>query len=85
MGRNKYGMGNRGLKQLICTTHGCGLRGVECWRVGGQGGKGVEGENRENCNSIINENIFLKMKLSVFADDTIVYIVKMLISLQKTS
>ena len=35
-------MGNRGLIELICTTHGCGLRG-ECWRVGGTGQRGDRG------------------------------------------
>ena len=30
-------MGNRGLKELTCTSHGREQRG-ECWRVGGQGG-----------------------------------------------
>ena len=39
----KNGMGNRGLRELICTTHGYGLRG-ECWRVGGQGRAGIEGQ-----------------------------------------
>ena len=34
----KNGIGNRGLKELICTTHGHKLRRGECWRVGGQGG-----------------------------------------------
>ena len=33
-------MGNRGLKELICTTHGHELRGGECWRVGGAGWRG---------------------------------------------
>ena len=47
------------LKELICTTHGHELRrGVlEDWGV--QGGRGVKGENWENCNSIINK-IYIK-------------------------
>ena len=32
-GEVKNGIGNREVKELICTTHGHGLRG-ECWRVG---------------------------------------------------
>ena len=42
MGRDKNGMGNRGLKELICTTHGHELRGG-CWRVGGAGWRGDKG------------------------------------------
>ena len=44
-------MGNRGFKELICTTHGHELRAVGCWRAGGntgglwgQGRGGIEGE-----------------------------------------
>ena len=37
MGRDKNGIRNRGLKELICTTHGHELRGGECWRVWGAG------------------------------------------------
>ena len=33
-GEVKNGIGNRELKELICTTHGHELRGAECWRVG---------------------------------------------------
>ena len=33
-------MGNRGLKELICTTHGHELRG---WNAGGLGVQGTEG------------------------------------------
>ena len=37
-------MGNRGFKELICTTHGHELRrGEECWRVEGAGQKGDKG------------------------------------------
>ena len=43
MGRDKNGIGNRGLKELICTTHGHELVGGECWRVGGQGGGELNG------------------------------------------
>ena len=55
-------MGNRGLKELICTTHGHELRGgiLESWGV--QDGGGIKGENWENCNSIINKNT-LKIKI----------------------
>ena len=35
MGRDKNGIGSRGLKELICTTHDHELRGGGCWRVGG--------------------------------------------------
>ena len=52
----KNGIGNKGLKELICTTHGCELRWGECWRVGEQGGGGQRGTNWENCISIINKN-----------------------------
>ena len=37
MGRNKNGMGNRGLKEFICTSHGHELRGQgmkEGWGAG---------------------------------------------------
>ena len=44
MGRDKNGIGNRGLKELVCTTHGHELRGRgECWRVGGAGWRGDKG------------------------------------------
>ena len=43
MGRDKNGIGNRELKELICTTHGhelSGLGGVlKGWRVQGRGRK----------------------------------------------
>ena len=35
MGGGKNGIGNRELKELICTTHGHELRQGECWRFGG--------------------------------------------------
>ena len=40
MGKDKNGIGNRGLKELMCTTHGHELWGGECWRVGGAGRSG---------------------------------------------
>ena len=40
MGRDKNGIGNRGLKEFIYTTHGHEVREVECWRVGGKGWRG---------------------------------------------
>ena len=48
-------MGNRVLKELICIIHGHGLRVgmLEGWGVQGRGE--IEGENWENCNSIINK------------------------------
>ena len=54
MGRDKKGIGNRGLKVLICTTHGHELRGemLEGW---GAGWRGVKRGNWDNCNSIINK------------------------------
>ena len=57
MGRDKNSIGNRELKELICTTHGHELRvGGECWRVEGAGQRGTKGrKNWENCNSIINK------------------------------
>ena len=36
MGRDKNGMGNRGLKELICTTHGHELREVDAGGLGGR-------------------------------------------------
>ena len=45
MGRGQNGVGNRELKELICTTHGHELRRGECWRVGGmQDEGGIKGE-----------------------------------------
>ena len=53
-------MGNRGLKELICTIHGHELRVGRCWRVGyaGSGGRGKIGK------TVIAKsiNIFLKIK-----------------------
>ena len=44
MGRDKYGIGNRELKELTCTTHGHELSGGwGCWRVGGAGQRGDKG------------------------------------------
>ena len=40
MGKDKNGIGNRGLKELTCTTHGYELRGGG--NAGGLGGR-VEG------------------------------------------
>ena len=66
MGRDKNGIGNRGLKELTCTTHGCELSGgmVEGLQV--QGRREIEGENWENCNSIINKNIFFNFDALIF-------------------
>ena len=42
MGRDKNGIGNRGLKELICTTHRHELRRgmLEVWGAGERGDKG---------------------------------------------
>ena len=61
MGREKNGIGNRGLKELIYTTHGHELKEGECWRVGWGRDEGVKRKNWENCNSIIYEK-YLKNK-----------------------
>ena len=46
MGREKNGIGNRELKEPMCTTHGHELRGG-CWRAGGvQGGGGIKGRKK---------------------------------------
>ena len=45
MGRDKNGMGNRGLKELICTTYGHELRGV--WNAGGWGVRAEGGQRGE--------------------------------------
>ena len=37
-------MGNRELKELICTTHGHELSGGNAERLGGQGGGGIKGK-----------------------------------------
>ena len=54
-GEVKNGIGNREVKELVCTTHGHELRRGECWRVGGVKGGEIKGKNWENCNSIINK------------------------------
>ena len=60
MGRGQNGIGNRELKELMCTTHGHELRGVGNAGMleGGGGMKGVG--NWENCNSIINKIYYKK-------------------------
>ena len=41
----KNGIGNRGLKELICTTHGHELRaGGNAGGWGGQGGRRIKGK-----------------------------------------
>ena len=40
MGRVKNGIGNRGLKELICTTHGHELRGRNAGGLGVVQGRG---------------------------------------------
>ena len=59
----KNGIGNRELKELMCTTHGHELRMGENgagWGVQGRGG--IKGrKNWDNCHSIIN-NIYIKIK-----------------------
>ena len=64
MGRDKDGIGNRGLKELIWTTHGHELmvgRMLEGWGTGRRGYKGRK--NWENCNSIITKKYFKKFYL----------------------
>ena len=57
MGKDKNGIGNRGLKELICAAHGHELRWGECWKVEGAGQRGDKGrKNWGNCNSIFNKN-----------------------------
>ena len=59
-GEVKHSIGNREVKELVCTTYGHELRGemLEGWgcRV-----EGMKGENWEKCNSIINK-IYCKRK-----------------------
>ena len=43
MGRGQSGVGNRGFKELICTTHGHELRGGML-EGGVQGRRGIMGE-----------------------------------------
>ena len=54
-------MGNRSLKELICSTHGHELRGAgrNAGGLGAAGRKGYKGKKWGNCNSIINK-IYLK-------------------------
>ena len=62
MGRGQNGIGNREIKDLICTTHGHELRWggmLEGWGV--QCGGGIKGEDWENCNSMTNK-IYFKNK-----------------------
>ena len=61
MGRGQKCIGNRELKELICTTQGHELGGGEFWRVGGCRVERERGKNWENCNSIINK-IYFKNK-----------------------
>ena len=42
-GTYKNGIGNRGLKELICTTHGLELKGVGMLEGWGEGWKGDKG------------------------------------------
>ena len=44
--RLKNGMGNTGLKELICTTHGHELSGGECWWQGVCRAEGDKGEGK---------------------------------------
>ena len=46
-GEVKNSIGNREVKELICTTHGHELRGRECWR---KGGCRMEGDKEEEKN-----------------------------------
>ena len=62
MGRDKNSIGNRGLKELICTTHGHELSGGgnagDLGKAGGQ--RGDKGEKIGKTNSIINKKYFKK-------------------------
>ena len=44
-GEVKNGIGNREVKELLCTAHGYELR-RECWRVGGAGGGVIKGRRK---------------------------------------
>ena len=44
MGRDKNGIGIRGLKELVCTTHGHELRVGGMLGGWGAGGEGIKGE-----------------------------------------
>ena len=53
-------MENGEAKELICTTHGHALRGMNASRRGMGGWRGINGGKWDNCNSIINK-IHLKI------------------------
>ena len=44
MGIDKNGIGNRGLIELVCITHGHELRGGDAGEWGVQGGGEIKGE-----------------------------------------
>ena len=44
MGRGQNGIGNRELKELLSTTHGCELREMDVGRLGGAGWRGDKGK-----------------------------------------
>ena len=46
-GEIKNGIGNRGLKELICTTHGHELSGGDAGGLGGQGRGWIKGKKLE--------------------------------------
>ena len=55
-------MGNGEAKELICMTRRHELRVGGCWREGGAGVEGDNGEKKwDNCNSITNKK-YLKNK-----------------------
>ena len=60
-GECKNSMGNVEAKELICMTHGHELGGGKL--VGG--GCRAEGDNRDNCNNIINKIYFKIKKITV--------------------
>ena len=53
-------MGNREVKELICTTHGHELSGGWAGGLGDTGQSGDKGGNWKNCNNIINKIYFKK-------------------------
>ena len=61
-GEVKNGIGNRGLRELICTTHGHELSGVggNAGGLGGQGEGGIKGGKTGKTCSIINKK-YLKI------------------------
>ena len=59
IGDIKNSIGNGEVKELICTTHGHELRGMECWWEGWCKVEEGKREKMDNCNSIINK-IYLK-------------------------